>query len=274
MSNSTQNTKIGMAAVVSLIAVIGGGMAFYQSQANRSGITFQDAPKTTTTAALPATPQNLPKETPKVSDASDDAGKTPENPTLPEPAVEEIVVHITGAVKSPGVYRLPAGARGKDAVEKAGGVLQGANSAALNLAAKLEDGSQLYIPTQKEEPKSPAEKEYLAGNLPIVLPKKPSESKTPNTIAGTKPSKSAANGGRGSRSGSGKLTDPSQGMVNINKAGDEELQKLPGIGPAMAARVIAYRQESGIFQTPEDLMQVSGIGEKKFAKMKPFVKVK
>lgn len=62
-------------------------------------------------------------------------------------------------------------------------------------------------------------------------------------------------------------------MVNINTASADELQKLPGIGPAMAGRIIAYRQESP-FQTPEDLMQVTGIGEKKFAKMKPFVKVK
>ena len=218
--------------------------------------------------------QNVPIEPTKATDVSEAVAETLEKPTVSEPVVKDIVVPITGAVKSPGVYRLPIGARGKDAVEKAGGVLKGANSAALNLAAKLEDGSQLYIPTRKEEPQSLAEKEYLAGNLPIVLPTKSVESKVPNAPISTKPSKSNANGERGSRSGSGKLTDPSQGMVNINKAGDEELQKLPGIGPAMAGRVIAYRQESGGFQTPEDLMQVSGIGEKKFAKMKPFVKVK
>lgn len=274
MSSSVQNTKVGVAAVVGLIVVIGGGTTFYQSRASSSGIIFQEAPITTSRTAALSAPQNSLAEPPKVIDTSAYVAETPEKATTPEPIAERIVVHITGAVKQRGIVSLPVGSRGMDAVTAAGGLTKDANPNALNLAAKLEDGSQLYIPTQKEEPKSPAEKEYLAGNAPVVLPEKPTESKAPKTTTGAKPSKSAAKGERGSRSGSGKLTDPSQGMININKAGDEELQRLPGIGPAMAGRIIAYRQESGSFQTPEDLMQVSGIGEKKFARMKPFVKVK
>ena len=62
--------------------------------------------------------------------------------------------------------------------------------------------------------------------------------------------------------------------MNINSATAEQLQQLPGVGPAMATKIIAHRKESGRFAEPEQLMDVSGIGEKKFAKMKPFVRVR
>ncbi len=269
MNGKAQNTKAGLAALVGAIVTIG-GCSVYRSQAGHAGITFQDAPKTTATKPAPVqTTQPMPPtpDEPTIKETLDI------KPAVPAP-VEEIVVHVTGAVKKPGVIHLPVGSRGMDAVTAAGGLKSDANPNALNLAAKLEDGSQLYFPTLKEEPKSPAQKEYLAGNAPIVVPEKPVENKSPKTASAAKPGKTAASShSSGGRGGSAKLTNPSQGMININTASADDLQKLPGIGPAMAARILTYRQESH-FQTPEDLMQISGIGEKKFAKMKPFVKVK
>lgn len=85
----------------------------------------------------------------------------------------------------------------------------------------------------------------------------------------------ATGGGRRSVSGgaSAKFKNPGDGTVNLNTAGDAELQKLPGVGPAMAARIAEYRQQIGRFTDPKQLMDVKGIGEKKYAKMAPFLTV-
>lgn len=259
--------KAGVAAVVGAVVLIGGWTVYSRTRANSTSTTFIDAPNKVTSQTV-----EIPNSTPPSPALKTDTNAPPATEPAPKPdappAVEDIVVHVTGAVKKPGVYHLPVGSRGEDALTQAGGVTKDANVDALNLAAKLEDGSQLYVPTRKEEPKALAQKEYEAGNAPVVVSATPEPSKPAHGAA-----KPAAHSAHSSGS-SAKLTDPSQGMVNINKAGEEELQRLPGIGPAMAARVIAYRQESGGFQTPEDLMNVKGIAEKKFAKLKPLVKVK
>jgi competence protein ComEA len=266
--SSGANGKAGMAAVVGLAAVIVGGSVYARWRASSTPPTFIEAPKTT--APLPTQPpsQSLTQPT-----AETQASKPIETNTVPklntQPAAEEIVVHVTGAVKKPGVLHLPVGSRVMDALTQAGGATKNANTDALNLASKLEDGSQIYVPTRKEEPKALAQKEYETGNTPVVTPAKPEPSKF--TPSAAKPS-SSSSGSSGRNSA--KLTDPSQGTVNINKAGEEELQRLPGVGPSTAAKIAAFRQESGNFQTAEDLMEVSGIGPKKFAKMKPFVRVK
>ena len=61
--------------------------------------------------------------------------------------------------------------------------------------------------------------------------------------------------------------------VDINHADQEELESLPGIGPSLAGAILAYREEAGPFQRVEDLMNIRGIGEKKFEKLRPYVKV-
>lgn len=138
---------------------------------------------------------------------------------------EVIVVHVVGAVREPGVIELPLGSRVVDAIAAARGPTDDAALAGVNLARELVDGEQLLVPTA----------EQLA--------------------AGTVPSNSGAAPGAAPGSLAG-------GLVNLNSADATELDSLPGIGPAIAARIIAWRDEYGPFRSVDELLAVSGIGEK------------
>ena len=145
-----------------------------------------------------------------------------------------VVVHVDGAVASPGVYRLHGSyIRVEDAVEAAGGLAEGADTTQVNLAATLADGTKVHIPAAGEQASSGVGVVASAGSA----------------VAG------------GTSSGT---TD---GPININQASSEELQELPGVGPAPAEAIGEDRESNGPFASPEDIMRVSGIGEKKFAKM-------
>ena len=188
------------------------------------------------------------------------------------PAAPDIVVHVAGAVKKPGVYHLPVGARNDDAIQKAGGATSEASTDAINLAAHIEDGSQLYLPTRKQHPEGGADAAnsgVTSAATAIRNPKTSGKAGAHNVSGAGSAVKGGAKSGK-----SGKFSDPSQGTVNLNTAGTEELQRIPGIGPSMAERIIAFRKEGGKFQAAEDLLQISGIGEKKYAKMQPYVRVK
>lgn len=149
----------------------------------------------------------------------------------------EIVVHVAGEVQRPGVYRLAPGSRVVDAVDMAGTT---ENSALdyLNLAAPLQDGSQIRV----------FSKEEIAGQS------------SPVTMYG--------GSGMPAQLYSGAINGGSTRLININTAGPAELQELPGIGPALAQRIIDHRNKNGPFVSPEDLMSVSGIGEKRFEQLK------
>lgn len=143
----------------------------------------------------------------------------------------EIVVYVAGAVNHPGVVRLAEGARAKDAVDACGGFLPTADTNGVNLAQKLKDGMQVTVPE-----KAPVAAEGRAA--------------------------------QGAPTASGAARSLPDGMVNINTADEKELDKLPGIGPAMAKRIIEYRTENGAFQSPEEIKRVKGIGDAKYEKMK------
>lgn len=143
-----------------------------------------------------------------------------------------LVVHVDGAVAAPGVYELPAASRVNDAVIAAGGLAEGADTTGLTLAAPLADGEKVHVPREGED-LAPA-----AGDAP------------------------AAGGGS---EGSGAA------LININSADVAELDELPGVGEATARAIVEDRERNGPFSTPEDLMRVSGIGEKKFAKMEGMI---
>ncbi len=142
-----------------------------------------------------------------------------------------ICCDIGGAVSDPGIYFLPEGSRLYELIDMAGGLSEGADTSGINRAAVLSDGAMIRIP--------------LAGEEPIV------------SIAGDT--------GYGGQSGT------SAGPVNINTAGIEELQTVPGIGPVIAGRIVDYREKMGPFGSIEEIMSVKGIGEKTFDKIKSHI---
>jgi competence protein ComEA len=151
-------------------------------------------------------------------------------------AAAEIVVHVAGAVAVPGVYRIPSTARVIDAVAAAGGLAFDAEPDALNLAALLRDGDRVYVPRHGEP-------------VPAVV-------------------------GPGSGSGSGPASgSASAGPVDLNRATAEELDTLPGIGPATAAAIIAHRDQHGPFASVDELADVRGIGPSKLEALRGLVTV-
>ena len=160
-------------------------------------------------------------------------------PTPPSSTAQpEIVVHVMGAVKSPGVYHLSTDARVHEAIEKAGGKTDQADLHSLNLAAKMRDGEQIYVPEIHQVP-----------DVGQTIPTSSSSAAPPQ------PSVRRSASSNGSR-------------ININTATFQELQTLRGIGPTMAQRIIEYRQTSGRFATVDDLTNVKGVGEKTLEKIR------
>ena len=153
---------------------------------------------------------------------------------------EKIVVHITGAVKKEGVIYLKKGARIVDAIKEAGGETKEADLSQVNLAYELQDGQKIYIPNKNEKVS-----QYII-------------STNGETI-----DSNGANTGNESTS-----TSKEGAKVNINTATQNELDGLPGIGPALAQRIIDFREENGNFKSIEDIQNVKGIGKSKFDEIK------
>ena len=173
----------------------------------------------------------------------------------------EIVVYVAGAVEKPGLVHLAPDARLDDALKQVS-PLPEANLESMNPAEKLKDGQKVSVP-YKSLPVSPGS--TVVGNSINVL-----SGSTENNAGSTK----GTGGGSGSGSvGAGSVNNgsvssaPAGGKININTAGVADLDKLPGVGPALAQRIFQYRTEHGSFARSEDLENVSGIGTKTFEKM-------
>ena len=256
MGQLTRTQTIGIVALLIIVTGWVGVTALHTGPApSTPGIVVRDAQ-----------PSSSPNPSP--AHTSSQRPSVPPSPSTSTPATaapdSEVVVHVAGAVMNPGVYHLKPGARNDDAVHAAGGFTSAANPDAINLAAHSEDGSQLYIPTRTEQPSGGAGS-HASGPLPSS-----SNGSSSPSISHTKSAKSS---GQSSHS-SNKLTDPSQGQVNLNTADSAQLQRIPGIGPAMAERILAYRHTAGRFQSPDELLQISGIGDKKYQKMRSFMSVR
>jgi competence protein ComEA len=159
----------------------------------------------------------------------------------------EAVVYVCGAVRSPGVVRLPKGSRVADALELAGGATARAELAAVNLAALVADGQQILVP----------ERAALGASS--------------SGAVGLAPAAGAAAGGSAAGAGAGAAV--TGGPVNINTASLEQLDTLQGIGPSTAQKIIDYRTANGPFATIDDLKNVSSIGDAKFAAVKDSITV-
>lgn len=182
------------------------------------------------------------------------------------PKVQALIyVHVAGAVKHPSLYQLAPNSRVWHAIKAAGGPTGNADEDAVNLAAKLTDGEKVFVPAKAAAHAQPAPPEAVPAPVAGAVMARAARAPT-----AAKSKVGAAAGAAGKPT---KLVSPAQGQVNLNTAGLEQLQELPGIGPAMAGRIVAYRQQSGGFQKAEDLMNVGGIGPKKFARIAPLVKL-
>ncbi|MFF3033863.1 helix-hairpin-helix domain-containing protein [Streptomyces rubiginosohelvolus] len=152
----------------------------------------------------------------------------------------QIVVDVSGKVHRPGVRRLPAGSRVEDALEAAGGVRAGTDVTGLNRARVLVDGEQVAV------------------GLPSGLP-----------VTGT-------TGGGGVGAGSGSAGRPGGAgpsvPLSLNTATAEQLETLPGVGPVLAQHMIDYRTENNGFRSVDELRQVNGIGDRRFADLQPLVR--
>ena len=172
---------------------------------------------------------------------------------------QTIYVHVCGAVENPDVYELPAGSRVYEAVQAAGGFTEDADSNYVNQAQKLSDGAKLVIPTL-EQIQAIASEGANSDAVGIV--------DIPNGADGQGIVPSLA----GSDVAAGQ-SNTSDGRININTASDAELCNIPGIGAVRAAAIVAYRQEKGSFASVEEIMNVSGIKEGTYEKIKDSIKV-
>lgn len=188
-----------------------------------------------------ASPSSAAPGEPREPGGAASADATPIGPVPGDQAVDaqaqaKVWVHVVGAVRRAGLYELPSGARANDALKKAGGATASADLSAVNLAAQVQDGQQLRIPRKGEAAEAP-------------------------------PPEASGSGGSAS-------TGTSQGApatVRINSASGVELETLPGVGPALAQRLMQWRSEHGRFRNAADLDAVPGIGPAMLAKLKPVV---
>jgi competence protein ComEA len=154
--------------------------------------------------------------------------RAPASVKIERPASTGALVHVAGAVRQPGVYRLHDGDRVKDAVERAGGARAGADVNAINLAAKVADGQQVVVPRR-------------GAAAPVV-------------------------GDPGA--GEGAVGTATQSPVSLNSATAAQLDTLDGVGPATAQKILDWRREHGGFRSIDDLGEVPGIGPKRMAALR------
>lgn len=164
---------------------------------------------------------------------------TPPSPTgtpLPEPTLGALKVHLSGEVQAPAVYEVPPGSILLDAIEAAGGLTDAAAADVINLALPLTSGMHIHVPSLDQVESSPTLIEQAA---PVQIP----------------------------------LDAPAGELINLNTATIEELELLPGIGPATAQKIVDFRLANGPFSAIEEILEVSGIGPVKLEQIHDLVTV-
>ncbi|MBD8702183.1 ComEA family DNA-binding protein [Frigoribacterium sp. CFBP 13712] len=218
-------TGVGAAVVLVLAALVVTVVVSALSTAGGAGTTTITSPPSTGASSDPGAPGG----------AGASAGD----------ADGALFVHVHGAVVSPGLYELAAGARVVDVVAAAGGFADGADQAGVNLARPLVDGEQLRVPAVGE----------------------------PAAAVGDGGGGAAGAGGAAGGAGVGGAGAGGAAAVDLNLADDAALQTLPGVGPATAAAILDWREQNGAFRSVDDLLGVPGIGEKTLEKLRPQVTV-
>lgn len=214
MNKKTKRKWIPVICFV-LVCGVAGLLLHYDRQKNRSLVTelVQDR------GMFPVESQAPTEESPEQKDAG-----------VPEETEQMLYVHLCGAVKEEGVYRLPEGSRLQDGIAAAGGFRTDADTVYHNLAALLKDGQKIYVPTTDETKSISVEERAGEGDV---------------------------------------LSGQTKNQpVNLNTADLEQLMTLRGIGEAKAKDILRYREKVGAFQNIEEIMNVSGIGEAMFERIK------
>ncbi len=170
-------------------------------------------------------------------------------PPPPTATAAPLRVHVTGAVKSPGVFELPQNSIVQDAINAAGGLTESATVEYLNLAEILTDGQQIFVAEVITAAPPPTDSRSPTADTPSSTP-------TRQPVANSPPQAASA------------------GPININTASQAELETLPRIGPAIAGRIIEYRSAHGPFARIEDIKNVKGIGDATFDAIKDYITVK
>ncbi len=184
-----------------------------------------------------AHPSEGPGAIPSVEPSVSGAGST----AAPVEASADVIVHVAGEVHQPGVVTVPAGSRVRDAVDAAGGLTSEADTSRINLARPVTDGERIWLPHPGQE-------------VPPL-----SEPATP------------APGGPLGQGVDPAAEPPAREPININTADQAVLEELPGVGPVTAGAIVQWRTDHGGFSTPDELLEVSGIGEATLEKLRPHV---
>ena len=186
----------------------------------------------------------------------------------------KVYVDIKGAIKSPGVYELESNKKVMDVVYMAGGLTDEADTTFINLAKKVSNEMVVIIYT-KDQIKEARKKEFLAPSVndTCVCPEITNDACLDNNTSNKKESSDNANSTTSDDNDNDKSNDEASKVVNINTASLEELQTLDGIGESKAQAIIDYREENGNFSKPEDILEVSGIGEAVYEKIKDNITV-
>lgn len=229
--------RLALFGVIGLAVV--GAFALGRSQAEADPIVLRESP-----------PQSAPNRFADIPSlpASAAGSSAPVEPGPGQPQVAtKVSVHVVGEVKIPGIYEFQPDERVSDALSEAGGTTTNADLDAINLAAKLEDGSQLRVPKK--------------GKTAEIAP----------LYSGTESAKTyspAPKSGSSAKSG-----DPAPGSISLNSASASELDRLPGVGPSTAKKIMDYRQSHGGFTSIDELLAVKGIGPKKLADMRKYLRL-
>ena len=261
---TTRSTRWGLSprvlllvAVLALVAVVWGVTQF--SAAPRAEQVASPSASAESVQAVGA------QQSPGAQPGTQSAAQPGANPSESAPGGASgegtVRVHVAGAVNNPGVYTLPAQGRAVDAIAAASGAAADADLDRVNLAGALSDGVQIYVP-HRGETAAPTQIQPNGG--------------TANTGQGN-----AANGASqgGTQPQPARTLTPAGSAqkgstpVNINTATAEELQTLPRIGPAMAQRIIAWREAHGGFRSVDELDAVPGIGPSMLENLRPLVTV-
>ncbi|HZQ98349.1 MAG TPA: SLBB domain-containing protein [Chloroflexota bacterium] len=168
---------------------------------------------------------------------------------LPTPGADgprQLKVDVVGAVARPGLYTVPSGMRVADAIEEAGGAVDGADLARVNLASRLRDGQQVIVPT---------------------LAPAPGSSSSPPSAASASPAIPATPAARASRAASPRP----DARLNLNRATEPELEALPGVGPVTANRILQHREKNGPFASPNDLRSARLVTARTWEQIKDLV---